>query len=348
VKKSTVKTQKKPNRRKYKQNSKDFAKVYWPYLPVIVFMLIGLPFVSNPKFSLAKRSVLAYATEMSPGALLSSTNAQRTANGIGSLAINAALSQAAQQKANDMVARDYWSHNTPEGNQPWVFIDATGYSYKKAGENLAYGFDTSADTVNGWMNSPSHRANMLDSAFDEVGFGIANSPNYQSNGEMTVVVAMYGDPLSAPTPAPTAAPTPTPQPVLPAQVVPLPAESQAADTQLEPTPSPDVSITPTPATEQDTSTPVGYTTESPRPPTQQQSVSRIDAFAKGKAPWSYYTLAASLVAASILFILKHALAIKRFVIHGESLVINHPLIDVGLLLIIAVAYYATRDIGFIQ
>lgn len=138
----------------------------------------------------------AYATEMSRSGLLSSTNIQRSNNGQSSLTINSKLNQAAQAKANDMVARNYWSHNTPDGKEPWVFFDAQGYIYTKAGENLAYGFDNSSATVIGWMNSPSHKANLLDSTFTEVGFGFANSSDYVTTGEETIVVAMYaGRPL---------------------------------------------------------------------------------------------------------------------------------------------------------
>lgn len=315
-------------------------------------MLVGLPFLSQPKLVLSKGRVLSYATEMSQSGLLGATNSQRAANGVGALALNSLLNQAAQAKANDMVARNYWSHNTPDGNPPWVFIDATGYSYKKAGENLAYGFDTSSDAVVGWMNSPSHKANMLDGAFDQVGFGIANSATYQNQGEMTIVVAMYADPYTAPTPEPTPLPTPTPKPVLPAQVVPTP---ESASSAAEPTQPPAPTPTPTEAelvvaedAEKDAKpSPVGFTTDTPSDG-DMRSISRIDSFTQGKAPWSYYTLTVSLVAALILFAIKHMLAIKRFVVHGEALVVNHPLFDVGLMAVVAVAYYATRSIGFIQ
>jgi uncharacterized protein YkwD len=347
--KKAAKTYKPPQHKKYKPHTRHFAKVYWPYLPVLVFMLVGLPFFSNPRTALGKGRVLSYATEMSQGGLLSATNTQRAANGAGSLTISNLLSQAAQAKANDMVSRNYWSHNTPDGNPPWVFIDATGYSYKKAGENLAYGFETSADAITGWMNSPSHKANMLDTTFKHVGFGVANSPNYQNAGEMTVVVAMYADPYAAPTPEPTPVPTATPKPVLPAQLVPTPVESSAVEptSEVTPTPSPTPSETPT-NEESEKPVPVGFTTESPPGTGTSQSVSRVAAFAKGKAPWSYYSLIVSLFAAMILFAIKHALAIRRFVVHGEQLVINHPLFDVGMMAVVAVAYYATRTIGFIQ
>src|SRR6185436_5689145 len=84
-----------------------------------------------------------------------------------------------------------------------------GYNYSSAGENLAYGYPTSAEAVTGWMNSPGHRANMLNGTFSEVGFGFANSANFNGSGEETVVVAEYGAPQGG---APAAAPaTPTPK-----------------------------------------------------------------------------------------------------------------------------------------
>ncbi len=59
---------------------------------------------------------------MSRNGLLISTNTERSSNGLPALSINDKLNQAAQAKANDMVARDYWSHNTPDGQEPWVFF----------------------------------------------------------------------------------------------------------------------------------------------------------------------------------------------------------------------------------
>ena len=148
--------------------------------------------VSGSRVYASTGSVLAYATSLSIGDLQSATNAQRAANGVGALALNGQLNAAAQSKANDMATRNYWSHNTPEGQEPWIFFSAAGYSYTTAGENLAYGFSTSADTVTGWMNSPPHKANLLNTGFRDVGFGFANSDNYQGNGQQTIVVAMYG------------------------------------------------------------------------------------------------------------------------------------------------------------
>ncbi len=175
-----------------------YLKVYYPYLPLLIAVLAGL-LLGHPFQSKSPQGLLGYATSVNSQDLLIATNNQRQANDQSRLVLNDKLAQAAQAKANDMVTRNYWSHNTPDGQPPWIFIDRFGYSYQKAGENLAYGFATSDDTISGWMNSAAHRTNLLDSAYKEVGFGFANSADYQKNGPETVVVAMYGTPLSVAT-----------------------------------------------------------------------------------------------------------------------------------------------------
>jgi uncharacterized protein YkwD len=183
-----------------------FEKVYWPYIPLLIIasLIVSLSAYSGhlersfeAQFT---HNVLAYATSLSPQDLLNDTNQDRAANGKAPLKINSLLTKAAQAKANDMALRNYWSHNTPAGNPPWVFVTATNYQYDKLGENLAAGFSDSMTTINGWMASPEHKANMLDSAYSEVGFGFANNPNYTSTGNdgpMTIVVAFYGQPAVA-------------------------------------------------------------------------------------------------------------------------------------------------------
>lgn len=184
-------------------------RVYTPYLPLVLIMAANIFFVSHWHHSSGQKNVLSYATsEVTAGNLLTATNQQRATAGVASLGLNSALNQAAQTKATDMVTKNYWSHNTPEGTPPWTFMTNAGYSYSKAGENLAYGYTTSAETISAWYASPGHRENMLDSGFTEVGFGVANSADFNSNGAQTVVVAMYGRPYN--TPAPTKAATPAP------------------------------------------------------------------------------------------------------------------------------------------
>jgi uncharacterized protein YkwD len=191
-----------------------YLKTYWPYLPIITTLLVG--FTANGWISSQHRSVLGYATDLSANALLTDTNSQRTTQNESPLTLNGQLDSAAQSKANDMAARNYWSHDTPDGKTPWSFIVATGYNFQAAGENLAYGFTSAQSVITGWMNSLEHRANMLNSQYQNVGFGIANIPNYQNNGPETLVVALYATPVmptittaSATMPFSTAQSTPT-------------------------------------------------------------------------------------------------------------------------------------------
>lgn len=163
-------------------------------------MLVSIGFLLFVIFSPLHRTkgVLAYSTNVNPAGLLEATNEKREQAGKTDLRSSDLLNQAAQSKAQDMATRNYWSHQTPEGNDPWVFINTAHYAYQKAGENLAYGFADNAEVVEGWMTSQTHRENMLDKAFQEVGFGIATNPNYRGNGPATIVVAMYAVPSSSP------------------------------------------------------------------------------------------------------------------------------------------------------
>ncbi|MDQ3158751.1 MAG: CAP domain-containing protein [bacterium] len=191
------KTRHHSNLRPKNKQSKDYLKHYYPYIPLIsiVFAILSILIPIRIPFG-ATAQVLPYSTEMSSENLLIETNRQRTNNDLDALEVNDKLSEAAREKAEDMVERNYWSHLTPEGSSPWIFVNDEGYKYSRAGENLAYGFSNSEQVIAGWMNSESHKDNILDKDYQEVGFGYANSPNYDGKGKNTVVVAMYGTPSS--------------------------------------------------------------------------------------------------------------------------------------------------------
>lgn len=180
---------------KKEKRSKHFLKVYAPYIPLLLIVASGIFLSNHSEIKSFNGRVMGYAVNTSDDGLLDATNQQRMAQGLKPLKYTVKLDAAAQEKANDMNARNYWSHNTPDGQQPWIFIDKVDYKYKKAAENLAYGFATSTTTVNGWMSSPGHRANILDPELEEVGFGIVNVENYQNSGPETIVVAMYAQPV---------------------------------------------------------------------------------------------------------------------------------------------------------
>ncbi len=214
-KRTTTKRRKQQGR--HQKRSQHFLKVYAPYIPLVLFVATSIFLVWQRPGVGPSSQVLSYATNVNISGLVDSTNAYRASVGASPLTNNNKLNAAAQAKAEDMVARNYWSHITPDGKEPWVFIINGGYSYRYAGENLAYGTRTSQQTVDAWWMSPPHKANIVNTNYTEVGFGFANSSNFVGAGEQTITVAMYAAPYThsaAPvaTPAPAAQPTPAAAP----------------------------------------------------------------------------------------------------------------------------------------
>jgi len=136
--------------------------------------------------------VLGYASNINVTDLLTDTNQMREKDRLEPLVFNEALSKAAYQKAMDMFEDDYWSHVAPDGKEPWDFILAENYDYTYAGENLAKNFSASSDVVKAWMESPSHRENLLNRNYKEVGFAVVNGT--LGGIETTLVVQMFGQP----------------------------------------------------------------------------------------------------------------------------------------------------------
>lgn len=298
TKKSPAKPHTAKRHAKHHKASKHYLKVYWPYVPIFLIIAVGL-FFGSPREN-QKSGVLAYSTEISSKQLLTSTNQKRNENKKSTLAINETLSAAAQAKANDMAMNNYWSHYTPSGEAPWIFIDKAGYSYMKAGENLAYGFATSKDTITGWMNSPTHKANMLDGAFTEVGFGFANAEDFNNSGEETIVVAMYGQP-------------------------------SGNDTQVAAANSNDA----------------GFTTASGQEP-GSQSVKLIENLTAGNAPWITFAIGLLSGCIIVFIVIKHGLAFKRVLIHGEQFLLKHPVLDIVFVSFIMIGYVLGQTNGFIR
>ena len=174
---------------------------------------------------------------MSVEDLLLLTNIQRQQNHLPVLQMNSELAAAAGAKAQNMFAENYWAHNSPSGKTPWDFIRGAGYNYVYAGENLARGFTTAQDTVNAWMASPDHRANILSPNYNDVGFAVAEG-SLTGDADTVLVVEEFGStafpkPQLAPQAEAQTLPTPTPAPVVNTQV-----------TELTPTPIP--TVTPEP------------------------------------------------------------------------------------------------------
>jgi len=196
--------------------------------------------------------VLGYAANISPDEVIRLTNEKRVQTGLPALSTSSVLSQAAQAKGADMLAKDYWAHVSPDGTQPWYFFTNFGYKYRYAGENLARDFQDPASAVEAWMASPSHKENMLSSKYKEIGIAVVEGD--LAGVDTTIIVQFFGTNLVdtlpetpiaqaqaaslSPTPTPggsvvaviTLTPTPTPTPTKTPVVVAVAAPSQGTST----------------------------------------------------------------------------------------------------------------------
>jgi len=134
--------------------------------------------------------VLGYAANIPPDTIISLTNQKRVEAGVPALINSAQLSQAAQLKGQHMIALDYWAHVAPDGTQPWKFFSDFGYRYRYAGENLARDFSSASATVDAWMNSPTHRDNILNPKYKEIGIGVTEGD--LAGVDTTIVVQFLG------------------------------------------------------------------------------------------------------------------------------------------------------------
>ncbi len=127
--------------------------------------------------------------------VFSATNNERVKEHKQPLARNAVLNQAATNKAKDILERQYFDHVSPTGEGPSDVVEGVGYRYITVGENLALGnFESDADLVQAWMDSPGHRANILSDAFTQIGIAVIQG-TYE--GEKTWVgVQTFGTPAS--------------------------------------------------------------------------------------------------------------------------------------------------------
>ena len=327
------------------KRSHDYGKAYWPYLPMVAIVSLGI--VLNSWMGSIHRQVLSYATDISTQGLLDGTNQQRTNNGLGALHLNATLSQAAQAKAADMVTADYWSHTSPSGKTPWPFISAAGYSYSTAGENLAYGFSTSNETIAGWMNSPGHRANILNGSYVDVGFGIINAENYQSNGNQTIVVAMYAAPYAAPV-ASSAENTPV-------SSVPVATTHSSQDSENQ-SPATSAAVEEQPAqnttkTTEDTAIPASATKQGEADKTDvsvSKPMSRVQVITAANVAWTQFALSMLVSVAILVFLLRHSLAWHRFLVQGKGFILNHPILDIAFVAIATLGTVLLQTAGFIR
>ena len=129
--------------------------------------------------------------------IIAETNIQRYDQGDGLLPLfeNEKLNKAALAKANDMFLNQYFEHISPSGISPGELVQNYGYEYIIAGENLILGnFASEKDLVQAWMDSPGHRANILNDRYTEIGVAIIKG-EYEGS-TVWIGVQEFGLPLS--------------------------------------------------------------------------------------------------------------------------------------------------------
>jgi hypothetical protein len=163
-----------------------------------LFMLMSLYLLNHSLikyFSLIKPGVLGYSSEITAQKVFDQTNQQRTNLGLNSLKYNSLLSESATKKANDMFANNYWAHTSPSGTTPWNFFQSVDYQYSLAGENLARDFYDTESLLKAWMNSPTHKDNIINPKYQEIGIGVVNGT--LGGIKTTLVVQHFGTPVTA-------------------------------------------------------------------------------------------------------------------------------------------------------
>lgn len=164
------------------------AKLLHPLMigvAVLMFLLTQLIMPFIPRYT---PLVLGYVSNITPEEIIDLTNKEREAAGVGQVVPDPALTQAALSKASYMVAKNFWAHTAPDGTEPWKFITDAAYQYRYAGENLARDFATSESAVKAWVNSPSHKENLLSSRYRDIGVAVVRG---ELDGVQTTLVVQF-------------------------------------------------------------------------------------------------------------------------------------------------------------
>lgn len=163
--------------------------------------VVGMVVLVLISFAIANFQSLIWVTSewlvsaVLPAIVADATNEARTEEALTPLTRSAVLDRAAELKAKDMADNNYFAHWSPAGLSPWHWFEEAGYRYIHAGENLAVHFTDSNAVVEAWLNSPSHRQNILNSNYTEIGIGTATG---KFEGHDTVfVVQLFGTPNPA-------------------------------------------------------------------------------------------------------------------------------------------------------
>jgi hypothetical protein len=161
-----------------------------------LILLVGIYLLNQSLIkylTISRPGILGYSSEITAQKVFDQTNNERVKAGLPPLKYNSVLSESAAKKAKDMFADNYWAHTAPDGTTPWDFLKSVGYKYSVAGENLARDFYDTESLLKAWMNSPTHKANIIHSKYQEIGIGVVNGT--LGGIKTTLVVQHFGTPI---------------------------------------------------------------------------------------------------------------------------------------------------------
>lgn len=150
------------------------------YILFFILLQVGFSIINY-----TKPGILGITSGVDQKKLIELTNAERQKAGLPLVTENDALDKAAAAKAQNMFQENYWAHFSPSGKTPWDFILGTGYRFTFAGENLAKNFYQSDNVVKAWMTSPTHRDNLLNPKYKDIGVAVVDGV---LNGQKTTLV----------------------------------------------------------------------------------------------------------------------------------------------------------------
>ncbi len=189
-----------------------------------IFALLGIGLALFSYIQLARfTGYFGLTAEVYPAVVVTLTNEDRAKHNLAFLSVNPVLEAAAKMKAEDMAQKGYFAHTSPEGLTPWYWFGKAGYSFIYAGENLAINYDESHAVQKAWLNSPTHRANIMNENFSEI--GVATATGDYNGKKTTFVVELFGMPATPTKQAPVQPAPQAPAQTTTAQVARAPQEA---------------------------------------------------------------------------------------------------------------------------
>lgn len=167
-----------------------FVAILAVAIELVFYAYVNMAFKQNLLLGNIINSIQSTVADILPQVIIEETNNNRLSNNEKPLKNNIYLTMAAKLKVDDMINKGYFSHQGPDGSMAWDWMERVNYPYSYAGENLAINFFDARDVVKAWMASPTHRENILNDNFTDVGIAAARG-EYQGK-ETVFVVQIFG------------------------------------------------------------------------------------------------------------------------------------------------------------